>query len=65
MKVCEVIKNSGIPIKEISKQTRIDYSILCKYRRGLRSPSIRNAKILGKFLKVDWWLLFENDDEKK
>lgn len=65
MKVCEVIKNSGIPIKEISKQTGIDYSILNKYSHGLRRPSVRNAKILGNFLKFDWWLLFENDDEKK
>lgn len=65
MKLCDVLKNSSIPIPEISKQTEIDVSILYKYRSGIRGISIRNAKKLGKLLGFDWWLLFEEEEEEK
>lgn len=61
MKLCDVLKNSSIPIPEISKQTEIDVSILYKYRSGIRGISVRNAKKLGKLLGFDWWLLFEEE----
>ncbi len=64
MKICDVLKNSTISISEISKQTGIDVSILYKYRSGVKDISVRNAKKLGKLLKFNWWLVFEDENEK-
>ena len=64
MKLKEIAKQKGLSIKEISRQTGIDYHVLQKFSNGTRKNlSVTNAKILGKFLGFDWWLLFE--EEKK
>lgn len=65
MKLNNLLKTKGITIQKLSEQTGINYHTLQKYSCEVREPSVKNAKILGKFLKIDWWLLFENDDEKK
>ncbi len=62
MKLNNILIKKGITIQKLSEQTGINYHTLQKYSCEVRKPSIKNAKILGKFLKFDWWLLFEDDD---
>lgn len=63
MKLNNILREKGITILELSEQTGINYYTLQKYNSEVREPSVKNAKILGKFLKFDWWLLFENDKD--
>ena len=66
MKLKEVAKQKGLSIKEISQQTKINYHILQKFSKGTRQKkTVKNAKILGKFLKVNWWEFFEEEKEDK
>ncbi|MEY8320327.1 helix-turn-helix transcriptional regulator [Lachnospiraceae bacterium 46-61] len=64
MKISNILENSNISLYELSKQTGVEYSTLHKYRRGVRNISVRNAKILGKYFGIDWWLFFENENER-
>ena len=64
MKLSNILKHKGMTIEELSKKTGINYHTLQKYSSCVRQPSIKNAKILGEFLGIDWWLLFEDENEK-
>jgi len=60
MKLKEIAEQKGLSIKEISRQTEINYHILQKFSKGTRqSISVKDAKTLGKFLEVNWWKFFE------
>lgn len=61
MKLSNILKHKGMTIEELSKKTGINYHTLQKYSSCVRQPSIKNAKILGEFLGIDWWLLFEDE----
>ena len=58
MKLHNILKDRKISIEELSKKTGINYHSLQKYSSCVREPSVKNAKILGKFLKVNWWEFF-------
>ena len=63
MRIDVILRECGLSLKELSKQTSIGYYTLQKYGTGKRNISVKNAKKLGKFLKFDWWLLFEEDEK--
>ena len=63
MKLHNILKDRKISIEELSKKTGINYHSLQKYSSCVREPSVKNAKILGKFLKVNWWEFFEEEKE--
>ena len=64
MKLKELAKQKDLSIKEISRQTGINYHILQKFSKGTRQTiSVKDAKTLGKFLKVNWWEFFEEEKE--
>ncbi len=65
MKLHNILKDRKISIEELSKKTGINYHSLQKYSSCVREPSVKNAKILGKFLKVNWWEFFEEEKEDK
>lgn len=60
MRLNNMLKHKGLTIQELSQQTGINYYTLQKYSSGVREPSIKNARILGKFFNVDWWTFFED-----
>lgn len=60
MKLNNILKHKGLTIQELSRQTGINYYTLQKYSSGVREPSVKKAKILGKFLRVNWWEFFED-----
>ena len=62
MKLNNILKHKGITLQQLSEQTGINYHTLQKYSCEIREPSVKNAKILGKFFEIDWWLLFEEED---
>ncbi|MEY8321965.1 helix-turn-helix transcriptional regulator [Lachnospiraceae bacterium 46-61] len=61
MKLNNILKHKGITIQELSKKTGINYHTLQKYSSCTREPSVKNAKILGKFLRVNWWEFFKDN----
>lgn len=63
MDIKEVLKNSDLTLEEISRNTGINYHTLQKYSSGARKISVKNAKVLGRFLGFHWWLLFEEEKE--
>jgi transcriptional regulator with XRE-family HTH domain len=65
VKLHNILKDRKISIEELSKKTGINYHSLQKYSSCVREPSVKNAKILGKFLKVNWWEFFEEEKEDK
>lgn len=65
MKLKELAKQKDLSIKEISRQTGINYHILQKFSKGTRQNiSVKDAKILGKFLQVNWWEFFEEEEKE-
>ncbi len=65
MKLKELVQQKGLTIKEISRQTGIDYHVLQKFSKGTRKRiSVKNAKVLGKFFNVNWWEFFEEETEE-
>lgn len=65
MKLKEIAKQKGLSIKEISRQTGINYHILQKFSKGTRQNiSVKDAKTLGKFLQVNWWEFFEEEEKE-
>ena len=63
MKLNNILKYKGLTIQEVSEKTGINYHTLHKYSSCVREPSVKNAKILGRFLEIDWWLFFEEDEK--
>lgn len=63
MKLHNILKDRKISIEELSKKTGINYHSLQKYSSCVREPSVKNAKILGEFLEVNWWEFFEEEKE--
>ncbi len=62
MKLNNILKHKHLTIQELSQKTGINYYTLQKYSSDVRKPSVKNAKILGEFLKVEWWTFFEEDN---
>lgn len=60
MRLNNILKHKCLTIQELSRQTGINYYTLQKYSSGVREPSIKNARILGKFFNLDWWIFFKD-----
>lgn len=58
----KVRKLSGMKQCELSELSGIDVSTLSFYENGLRKPTVKNAKILGRILGFDWTKLFDEED---
>ena len=63
MKLNNILKYKRLTIQEVSEKTGINHHTLRKYSSCVREPSVKNAKILGRFLEIDWWLFFEEDEK--
>ena len=63
MKLNNILKYKKLTIQEVSEKTGINHHTLRKYSSCVREPSVKNAKILGRFLEIDWWLFFEEDEK--
>lgn len=65
MKLNKILKQKDLTIQELSSKTGINHHTLQKYSSCVREPSVKNAKILGKFLEVEWWQFFEEEGVRK
>lgn len=65
MKLNNILIERNMTLRQLSEATGINISSIQKYSCEKRKPTVNNAKKIGKFLGFDWWLLFEDENDKK
>lgn len=59
-----IVRNRlGITQSEVERVTGIDTSTLSLYENGIRTPTVKNAKILGELYGIPWTEFFEENEE--
>lgn len=46
--------------KELGSEVGVDARTISSYETGVRELPVKIAKKIGKILKIDWWILYED-----
>ena len=48
---------------ELAKKVGVNNRTISAYETGVRELPVKIAKKIGEVLEIDWWLLYEDDEE--
>ena len=49
--------------KELGSEVGVDARTISSYETGVRELPVKIAKRIGKIFKIDWWILYEDQEE--
>ena len=53
-------KDAGMTIKELADAVGVTVATICRYEKGIRTPSVKTAKKIGKVLSIPWFEVIDN-----
>lgn len=48
---------------ELAKKVGVNYRTISSYETGARDLPVKVAKKIGKVLQIDWWTLYEDEED--
>lgn len=61
LKEIRIAKN--LKQNELAKKVGVNYRTISSYETGVRDLPVKVAKRIGEVLQIDWWILYEDEED--
>lgn len=60
MQIKEARKRAGMTQLDLARSAGVTVAAICRYEKGIRTPSVKTAKKIGKVLSIPWFEVIDN-----
>ena len=60
MNLKEARERAGMSITALAREAHVSSAAICRYEKGMRTPSVDIAKRIAEILSVPWYEIIDN-----